>query len=98
MTGAGALPRRLARLTRRRLLIGAGATAVAGAAAGAGIRAAFGSNPPEGRAPVPPGAGQPAVPDMPLGPPPAGLPARQHAWDAYLAVDADGALERAYPC
>ena len=27
---------------------------------------------------------------MPLGAQPAGLPARQHAWDAYLAVDADG--------
>ena len=27
---------------------------------------------------------------MPLGPQPAGLPARQHAWDAYLAADRQG--------
>jgi hypothetical protein len=73
MTGAGPL----ARLTRRRLLLGAGASAVAVAGAGAGIRAGLGN-------------GQPAVPDVPLGPQPAGLPARQHAWDAYLAVDSDG--------
>jgi hypothetical protein len=79
VTGASALPRRLARLTRRRLLLGAGAASVVGAAAGAGagIRAALGT-------------GQPTVPDVQLGPQPAGLPARQHAWDAYLAVDADG--------
>ncbi len=77
MTSASALPRRLARLTRRRLLFGAGATAVVGAGAGAGIRAGLGTGPA-------------AVPDVPLGAPPAGLPARQHAWDAYLAADADG--------
>jgi hypothetical protein len=77
VTSASALPRRLARLTRRRLLLGAGAVAVAVAGAGEGIRAGL-------------GAGPAAVPDGPLGPPPAGLPARQHAWDAYLAADADG--------
>lgn len=89
MTGGSALPRRLARLTRRRLLLGAGAAAVA-AGAGTGIRAALGSRPPGQRPPGPSGAGQPAVSDVPLGRQPAGLPARQHAWDAYLAVDADG--------
>ena len=77
MTGVSALPRRLARLSRRRLLLGAGAAAVAGAGAGAGIHAAL-------------GAGQPSVPDVPLGAQPAGLPARQHAWEAYLAADSDG--------
>jgi hypothetical protein len=76
VTGAGALPRRLARLTRRRLLLGAGAVAVV-AGSGAGIRAGLGT-------------GRPAVPDVPLGPQPAGLPARQHAWEAYLPADADG--------
>jgi len=75
VTGASAHPRRLARLTRRRLLLGAGAAV--GAGAGAGIRAAL-------------GAARPAVPNVPLGRQPAGLPARQHAWEAYLAVDTDG--------
>ena len=74
---ARTLPRRLIRLSRRRLLLGAGAAAGAGAIAGAGIRAALGS-------------GEAAVPDVPLGAQPSGLPARQHAWDAYLAADAHG--------
>jgi hypothetical protein len=71
--------RRLASLSRRRLLLGAGAGAAAGvgAVAPAGIREAL-------------GAGTAPVPDVPLGPQPAGLPARQHAWEAYLAADADG--------
>ena len=77
MTGARALPRRLARLTRRRLLLGAGAVAVAGGGAAAGMAA--------GLAP-----GRSPVPDVPLGPQPGGLPARQHAWEAYLAADTDG--------
>jgi hypothetical protein len=47
------------------------------AGAGAGIREAL-------------GAGQASGPDVPLGPQPAGLPARQHAWDTYLAADAQG--------
>jgi hypothetical protein len=67
--------RRLASLSRRRLLLGAGAAAGVGAGAGAGIREAL-------------GAGKAA--NVPLGPQPPGLPARQHAWDAYLAADADG--------
>ena len=77
MTAASALPRRLARLTRRRLLIGAGAAALVGAGAGAGIGTALGT-------------AQPAIPSVPLGPQPAGLPARQHAWTAYLTTDAAG--------
>jgi len=84
VTDAHSLPRRLARLTRRRLLFGAGAAAVAGTGAGVGIRAAA------GRSAVPPSAGQASVPDVPLGPQPAGLPARQHAWEAYLAADLAG--------
>jgi hypothetical protein len=88
VTGASGLPRRLTRLTRRRLLLGAGAAAAV--SAGAGIRAALGSSPPAGRSPVPPGAGRPSVPNVPLGAQPAGLPARQHAWEAYLALDAGG--------
>jgi hypothetical protein len=65
--------------SRRRLLLAAGTTAGAGTAAGAGlgIRAALGSGPP-------------LVTDVPLGTQPAGLPGRQHAWEASLSVDADG--------
>jgi hypothetical protein len=79
MTGVPVLSRTLASLTRRRFLLGAGAVAGAGAAAGAGagiVRA--------------PGAGGPAVPSVPLGSQPAGLPARQHAWNATLARDQHG--------
>ncbi|HEX4289114.1 MAG TPA: hypothetical protein VH021_09380, partial [Trebonia sp.] len=68
-------------LTRRRFLLGAG-TAVgvgAAAAAGVGIDRALGA-----------GAAAPAVPDVTLAAQPAGLPARQHAWTAYLAVDRQG--------
>src|SRR6202012_5682692 len=77
VTRARTIPRQITRLTRRRLLLGAGAAAGAAAVAAAGLRVAR-------------GAGESAVPDVPLGPQPAGLPARQHAWDAYLAVDHDG--------
>ncbi len=76
MTGEGTLPQQLRRLSRRRRLLGSGAAGAA-AAVGFGIRAALGS-------------GRPAVPDVPLGPQPAGLPARQHAWEAYLASDSHG--------
>jgi hypothetical protein len=77
LTGEGTLPQQLRRLSRRRLLLGSGAAAGAAAAAGFGIRAAL-------------GGGRPAVADVPLGPQPAGLPARQHAWEAYLAADSHG--------
>ena len=73
------------RPSRRRLLLGGGAVAVVGA--GAGIHAALGSSPSGG---LPPGEELPGVPDVRLGPAPSGLPARQHAWEAYLPVDADG--------
>jgi dye decolorizing peroxidase len=73
---------KLAWLTRRRFLIGAGAAAGVGAAAGAGIGidGALGASP----------AAAPSVPDVELVAQPAGLPARQHAWTAYLAVDQQG--------
>jgi hypothetical protein len=79
MSGIPMLRRTLASLTRRRFLVGAGAVAGAGAAAaaGAGIDRAL-------------GAGAPAVRSVPLGSQPAGLPARQHAWNATLARDKYG--------
>jgi len=73
---------RLAWLTRRRFLLGAG-TAVAagaGAVAAAGIDRVLGAS----------GSSGLAAPEVPLGAQPAGLPARQHAWTAYLARDRDG--------
>jgi dye decolorizing peroxidase len=63
------------KLTRRRFLAGA-ATAAGGAAAGLLLDHALGS----GKGPA----------TVVLGPQPAGLPARQHAWTATLARDADG--------
>jgi hypothetical protein len=66
-------------LTRRRFLLGAGTAVGAAAAAGVGIDRALGT-----------GAAAPAVPDVTLAAQPAGLPARQHAWTAYLAVDPQG--------
>jgi len=79
MTSARTVARRLSSLSRRRLLLGAGAAAGLGAVAGAGagIREALGA----GKAAAAP------VADVPPGPQPAALPARQHAWDAYLAAD-----------
>jgi hypothetical protein len=77
VTGTRTAARRLAWLTRRRFLLGAGAMAGAGAAAVAGVREA-------------PGTGTAAVPGVPLGTEPTGLPARQHAWEAYLAADTYG--------
>jgi hypothetical protein len=73
---------KLAWLTRRRFLIGAGAAVGAGAAAGAGlgIDGALGAS----------ATAAPSVPDVELVAQPAGLPARQHAWTAYLAVDQQG--------
>jgi hypothetical protein len=80
VTGARTVSRRFASLSRRRLLLGAAAGAGAAAVAGAGIHAALGAGK----------AGQAPVPDVPLGAQPAGLPVRQHAWDAYLAADPEG--------
>jgi hypothetical protein len=69
-------------LTRRRFLLGAGTAVGAGAAVGAavGIDRALAAGP----------AARPAVPDVALAAQPAGLPARQHAWTAYLATDRQG--------
>ena len=69
-------------LTRRRFLLGAGTAVGVGAAAGAGVgidRALAGGP-----------AAASAVPDVELAAQPAGLPARQHAWTAYLATDRHG--------
>jgi hypothetical protein len=63
-------------LTRRRFLLGA-AVAAGGVGVGVGVSQALN------------GDGKP-VPLVPLGTEPAGLPARQHAWVASLARDADG--------
>jgi hypothetical protein len=70
------LTRKLSALTRRRLLLGAGAAGTS-AIAGAGISQALGTRRPD-------------VPWVPLGGQPAGLPERQHAWDAWLARDEYG--------
>ena len=59
-------------LSRRGFLVGASALAAGGVAAGAGADRALASN---------------VVPLVPLGTEPAGLPTRQHAWVATLAVD-----------
>jgi dye decolorizing peroxidase len=67
---------RVATLTRRRFLLGAGAIAAGGAAVGFGLDRLL---------------SQPAtVPHVALGGQPPGLPERQHAWAATLARDSDG--------
>jgi hypothetical protein len=78
----GETPARAEGVTRRRLLLGAGALATAGGAAAA-IELTSGSS-----AATEPGA--PALRPVPLGAAPAGRPERQFAWDATLARDADG--------
>ena len=72
-------------LTRRRFLLGAGAAVGAGTAAGAGvgIERALAAGPAAAPAAV-------RVPQVALPAQPADLPARQHAWTAYLAVDRQG--------
>jgi hypothetical protein len=72
-------------LTRRRFLLGAGA-GVGTAVAGAGIGQALASR-TSGTSRT---SGASRVPSVPLGSQPAGLPARQHAWTAYLAADPQG--------
>ncbi|MGO9883760.1 MAG: Tat pathway signal protein [Solirubrobacteraceae bacterium] len=66
-------------LTRRKLLVGAASVAAGGAAIGIGLEQASGG-----------GASEPQIPDVALGSQPAGLPSRQHAWTATLAVDPQG--------
>jgi hypothetical protein len=87
VTGSEDVPRKPGWPSRRGLLVGAAATAGAGAVAVGAIHEALGHDaalvPP---APIPPVA----VPAVPLGAQPAGLPARQHAWDAYVAADGHG--------
>jgi hypothetical protein len=63
-------------LNRRRFLLAAGGLAVGGAAAGVAVATS--------------GAGETAVPLVPLGRQPAGLPVRQHAWAAVLERDHNG--------
>jgi hypothetical protein len=72
-------------LTRRRFLLGAGTAVGVGTAAGAGvgIDRALASGPAARPA-------APRVPEVALPAQPAGLPARQHAWTSYLAVDREG--------
>jgi len=66
----------MATLTRRRLLIRAGALVAGGAAVAAGLDRVLGSSN--------------ALPAVTLGAQPAGLPARQHAWTSTLARDVYG--------
>jgi hypothetical protein len=67
------------RWTRRRFLLGAGGLAAGGASAGIAAGALGDRRQPEQRLPL-----------VPVGRQPAGLPARQHAWEATLATDAHG--------
>jgi hypothetical protein len=88
MSGVPMLSRALASLTRRRFLLGAGAVAGTGAAVAAGVaidRAVETGSPVAAGTP-----GAAPVPSVPLGTQPAGLPARQHAWNAVLARDQYG--------
>jgi hypothetical protein len=63
--------------TRRRFVLAATAVAAGGAAVGIGVERALSSSGEK-------------IPSVTLGAQPAGLPARQHAWVATLARDADG--------
>jgi hypothetical protein len=76
-------------LTRRRFLLGAGTAVGVGAAAGAGVGIDRALR-PDANTTTHGGPGAPAVPAVELAAQPAGLPARQHAWTAYLAVDREG--------
>ena len=69
------------RLSRRRFLLGGAALAAGGAAVGGAVVEAGTSSP---------GVRQPRLPDVALGVQRAGLPARQHAWDAVLRRDVHG--------
>jgi hypothetical protein len=67
-------------------LIGGATLAAGGAATGVVVEETSGGS---GRAEVA-RAAQPRLPRLPLGPQPAGLPARQHAWTAAETRDRDG--------
>ena len=69
------------RLSRRRFLLGGAALAAGGAAVGGAVVEGGTSSP---------GVRQPRLPDVALGVQRAGLPARQHAWDAVLRRDVHG--------
>jgi deferrochelatase/peroxidase EfeB len=71
-------------LSRRRFLIGAGAAVGVGTAVGVGAGVGIDG------ALRPSATAVPSVPDVGHVAQPAGLPARQHAWTAYLAVDLQG--------
>ena len=73
-------------LTRRRFLIGAGAAVGVGAAVGAAVGVGVGIDGALGSS----ATAAPGVPDVELVAQPTGLPSRQHAWTAYLAVDQQG--------
>jgi hypothetical protein len=88
MSGVPILGRALASLTRRRFLLGAGVVAGAGAAVAGGVaidRAVDTGGPAAAGTP-----GAAPVPSVALGTQPAGLPARQHAWNAVLSRDQYG--------
>jgi len=72
-------------VSRRRFLMGGGATLVAGAAAGVDL--ATHSSPSH---PAHHSVDQPQLPLVDVGAQPAGLPLRQHAWNATLARDDHG--------
>ena len=73
-------------MSRRRFLMGGGATL---AAAGAAVGVELGAQSQQPRPDQPP-VSQPRLPLVEIGEQPAGLPARQHAWNATLARDVDG--------
>ncbi len=69
----------MANLTRRKLLTSAAGVTAGAVAIGVGLERALDG-----------GNGSTRIPAVPLGDQPAGLPERQHAWTAMLAVDSDG--------
>lgn len=69
----------MANLTRRGFLAGAAGVTAGAAAIGVGLEHAIGG-----------GSAGTSIPAVPLGAQPPGLPARQHAWTATLAIDSDG--------
>jgi hypothetical protein len=80
-------PRGESRLSRRRFLIGGATLAAGGVAAGIAVEETSG----DGRAGAGPRVGdQPALPLVALGGQPAGLPVRQHAWEASETRDRYG--------